>query len=60
MKMHKLPHANGTPATTGLAQLISFLAVQANQNSEIGSKNDPIIAGYSRYSGGTTPFLFSA
>ena len=60
MKMHKLPHANGTPETTGLAQLISFCAVHANQNNEIGSKKDPIIAGYSRCSGATRPSFFSA
>lgn len=60
MKIVKLAHPNGIEATTGLAQLISLLAVHANQNRLIGIPKQPISAGYNLYSGATRPSVPAA
>jgi len=54
----QISHANGTLETTGPAQWTLLLAVHANQKNPMGGPNDPIIAGYSRYSGATIPSPF--
>lgn len=42
-KTHRFPHANGTAATTQLAQCTSARAVHANQKMPIGTPKQPSI-----------------
>jgi hypothetical protein len=53
VKRHILPQVNGMMATAGLAQEILDFAVHPNQKRPSGSPILPIMAAYSRCSGGT-------